>query len=87
MNHHDKSNCQKIFERLNAYIDGELDPALCTMLETHLESCTDCQIVYNTLTKTIQLCQKDGEATKLPPDARRRLYASLGLEDDADREE
>ena len=85
MNHHDHVNCRETLQRLNAYIDGELDPLLCSHLKAHLESCADCQIVYNTLKKTIQLCQSDGEKITLPPEARQRLLASLGLEDqDAD---
>lgn len=81
MNHHDPSSCRETLQKLNAYIDGELDPLLCSQLEAHMESCTDCLIVYNTLKKTIQLCKSDGEKVKLPPDARQRLLASLGLED------
>lgn len=86
MKHHNHSNCQEIMEQLNAYIDGELEPNLCAYLESHLESCTDCQVVFNTLKKTIELCQKDGQETTLPPGARQRLLASLGLDDDARQE-
>jgi len=81
MNHPHHTNCQEIIQQFNAYIDDELDPLLCAQLETHLESCTDCQIVYNTLKKTIQLCQSDGEEVSLPADVRQRLLASLGLGD------
>lgn len=83
MMHHNHSNCQEILGRLNDFIDGELDPEMCARLESHMESCTNCQIVYNTLKKTIELCQKDGKRTTLPPDIRFRLLNSLGLEDDA----
>ena len=81
MNQHDHANCRETLQQLNAYIDGELDLQLCSHIETHLESCADCQIVYNTLKKTIQLCQNAGEKITLPPEARQRLLASLGLED------
>lgn len=87
MNYHEHANCRETLQQLNAYIDGELDPQLCAQLEAHMESCTDCQIVYNTLEKTIQLCSHDGEKITLPPDARRRLMASLGFEgQDDDRQ-
>lgn len=85
MNHHDQANCQETLQKLNAYIDGELNPLLCAQLEAHMESCADCQIVYNTLKKTIQLCQRDGENITLPPEARQRLLANLGLEGQDDR--
>lgn len=82
MNSQHIESCQEILKRLNAYIDDELDAELCSTLEAHLETCSNCQIVVNTLKKTIVLCQKDGEQTTLPLDTRRRLFASLGLEDD-----
>lgn len=81
MNHHNRSNCQETLQKLNAYIDGELDPMLCAQLEAHMENCTDCLIVFNTLKKTIQLCQRDGESITLSPEAKQRLLASLGFED------
>ena len=81
MMHHKHTNCQEILEHLNDYIDGDLDSTLCEHLESHLETCTNCQVVHSTLMKTIELCLRDGERTSLPPDARRRLFASLGLED------
>lgn len=82
MNHQEDANCHEILGRLNAYIDGELDPSLCSLLEAHLETCLECQTVYKTLKKTIELCQMDGEGITLPLDARQRLFASLGLEED-----
>lgn len=73
-------NCQDILGNLNDYIDGELDRQLCTDIEAHIKSCTDCKIVVNTLKKTVQLCQKAGQETVLPEDVRKRLYARLDLE-------
>jgi len=82
MKHKHNSNCQEMLARLNDYIDGDLDPALCGLLESHLDTCTDCQIVVNTLQKTIQLCQRDCESITLPAEIRQRLFAKLGLEED-----
>ena len=81
MNHQHHTDCKETLVQLNTYIDGELDPLLCAKLEAHIDNCTDCRIFYNTLKKTIQICQSDGKSITLPPDARRRLLASLGLED------
>ncbi len=82
MTHSNSSNCHQTLERLNAYIDGELDASLCSLLEEHMEGCADCRIVFNTLQKTIELCKSDGEKISLPQDARQRLFAALKLEDD-----
>jgi anti-sigma factor RsiW len=84
MNSHQHSQhhrtCQDIANQLNQYVDGDLDPDLCAAIEAHMDSCTNCQIVFDTLKKTIHLYQMDREDTTLPPDARRRLFACLDLE-------
>lgn len=82
MKNHTNAHCQNTLVQLNAYIDGDLDSTLCTVLETHMEDCDDCRIVYNTLKKTIELCKSDGEKISLPHDTRQRLYAALNLEKD-----
>ncbi len=86
MKHHHASHCQEILESLNDYIDGDLDPELCRLLENHLETCTDCEIVLKTLQKTIELCQRDCESIILHPDVRRRLLTRLDLEEEANHD-
>lgn len=73
--------CDNILENLNAYIDGELDDEFCADFESHVQSCPECQIVINTLNKTIQLCKLTDAETSLPSETRHRLYARLNLED------
>jgi len=87
MTHQHNMGCPKILKHLSAYIDGELDKTTCRQIETHLESCQNCRIVVDTLKKTIDLYQQDGEKTTLPPETRRRLYACLALEDDVNHDE
>jgi anti-sigma factor RsiW len=84
--HEHEIGCQDIVKNLNSYIDGELDAEICGQLEAHIQSCPKCQVVVNTLKKTIQLYQVDGEKTSLPEDARKRLFASLDLEEYVDRD-
>jgi len=84
MSQHDPLTCQETLQQLNAYIDGDLDPQLCSQLEAHMQSCIECQIVYNTIKKTIQLCQSDSKEISLPPEIRQRLLVTLGLESDDD---
>ncbi len=75
--------CQAILKKLNAYLDGELDELDCREVEAHLATCKNCQIVANTLEKTIYLYRKDRENTQLPEDAKQRLLTCLGLNDEA----
>jgi len=81
MNHHHDLPCTEFLTNLNAYIDGELDQSVCDDIESHIESCPNCKIVVNTLKKTIQLIQVDGQEVHIPEDVRRRLFTRLDLED------
>lgn len=84
MTHQHDLDCSETIQNLNNYIDGELDASLCGDIEAHLRVCPKCRVVVNTLKKTIQLFQADGEETSLSPEARQRLYACLDLDDYAE---
>ncbi len=84
---HPHMACEDILNKLNDYIDGELNPLLCEKINAHIESCPDCQVVVNTLKKTIHLYQNDRENTTLPAEARKRLYACLDLDDYLEKQE
>ncbi|MCZ7574832.1 MAG: zf-HC2 domain-containing protein [Ardenticatenaceae bacterium] len=78
--HHDLADCQKMLGQLNEYVDGELSPDLCRELERHLDECPDCQVVYDTLTKTIILYRGLGESPgSLPEGVEVRLFRKLNL--------
>jgi len=80
MTHQHDMDCQDILQNLHAYIDSELGSGLCGDIEAHLHACPDCQIVVNTLKKTIQLYKVDGQQTTLPGEVKKRLLVSLDLE-------
>jgi anti-sigma factor RsiW len=74
------SHCQDLLGSLSEYVDGTLRAELCSMLESHLEGCERCQVVVNTLRKTIEIYHANGEmAVELPTDIRARLFACLDL--------
>ncbi len=77
----EKKQCNQILEQLSEYVDGALDETLCAELERHLCECDDCQVVYNTMKKTIDLYRKTSPGVDVPDDVRSRLYARLNLED------
>jgi anti-sigma factor RsiW len=64
---------------LSDYVDGELEARLCAEIEAHMRGCPDCQVMIDTLRKTIVLYRTHGH-TELPTDVQRRLYAVLELE-------
>jgi hypothetical protein len=55
-------NCQNF--RLAAYVDGELDDDACTLVEEHLEGCSECR--YEVRTHRLFLCELDAAMTQKP---------------------
>jgi anti-sigma factor (TIGR02949 family) len=82
MSHKHHFDCEDTLQNLNAYIDGELDHAMCDEIEEHIQHCPNCQVIVNTLRKTIEIYQADGRDTHLPEDVRNRLYACFDLDED-----
>jgi anti-sigma factor RsiW len=62
------------------YIDGDLEAALCAEIEAHLDECRNCQVMIDTMRKTITLYHTQS-AAELPSDIEMRLYKVLNLED------
>lgn len=83
MTHTHDLNCDVVRQNLSDYIDGDLGPDLCNIIDDHIKDCSNCQIIINTLKKTITLYKMDGQSTALPEDIRQRLFAKLKLLDDA----
>jgi anti-sigma factor (TIGR02949 family) len=74
-------NCRHLLSSLSDYMDGELGEELCNELERHLADCQDCQIVVDTLRKTITLYRATSTPPPIPTDVRERLYKRLHLDD------
>ena len=68
--------CEELLAMLNEYIDGSASPAICHQFESHLAGCNPCQIVVDTVRKTIALYQQ-GERYDLPAAFQRKLHAAL----------
>lgn len=78
---HRHEGCKKLLGSLSEYLDGELEAQLCAELEKHLESCENCQIVVDTLRRTVSLYKVTSSDTTMPEDVRQRLYHRLELDD------
>ncbi len=74
-------HCNQLIEMISDYVDGELAPKLCQELERHIKDCNNCQIVVNTLRKTIDLYKDTAVNEVLPEEIRQRLFYRLDLED------
>ncbi len=77
----ESKECERLLHSLGEYVDGELSEDLCAEIERHLLECHNCQVVVNTLRKTIELYHEEKEQETLPPEVGRRLYMRLNLED------
>ncbi len=75
------TNCKQLVGTLSDYVDGTLNETLCADLEKHLQECHNCQVVVNTLRKTIELYQLSSSGDSMPEDVRARLFMRLDLED------
>lgn len=75
---HTPEECRRLLGQLNDYVDGDLASDLCDALEAHMEGCDDCQVVLDSLTKTITLYRGLRELSmELPPDVEARLIERL----------
>ncbi len=79
MHDHKDQVCRELKDKLSAYLDGELESALCAEIEQHLQGCDDCRVVVDTLNKTISLYRNYGQASVLA-DTHERLTRVLNLE-------
>ncbi len=80
MNQHNTEQCRQFLESLSDFVDGSINPDLCSQLERHLEECENCQIVIDTLKKTIYLYHASANTPPaVPQDVRQRLYKRLDL--------
>ena len=68
--------CEELLKVLNEYVDGTVDPAVCTEFEAHMAGCNPCQVVVDNIRKTITL-YKNGEPCEIPLECRERLHAAL----------
>lgn len=75
------AKCSHYCHMLSDFIDGELSPEFCSLLEKHLQNCENCRIVLNTLQKTIYIYQQADEPVKIPADVKERLFTSLSLDE------
>jgi anti-sigma factor (TIGR02949 family) len=74
-------NCKHILYSLSGYLDGELEIELCAEIERHLSGCENCQVVVDSLKKTIYLYHVTTEQEQVPNGLRDRLFESLNLND------
>ena len=75
-----EGNCRHLLGDLSDYLDGLASAEICAEIDRHMADCEDCQVVVDTLKKTVHLV-KEMPPPQMSPAARARLFKSLKLED------
>jgi anti-sigma factor (TIGR02949 family) len=74
-------DCRHLLGSLSEYVEGSLQSELCAEIERHLAECENCQVVVDTLNKTIYLVHEHAAHVSVPGEVRQRLFRRLDLED------
>ena len=77
---HTEKRCQDFLQDLSLYIDHEASASLCEEIERHLAECADCEVVVDTLQRTISLYHALPQP-EMPEHLRQRLYHTFHLEE------
>ena len=57
--------CPDYIQSFSDYLDGGVDPELCSEIEAHIGQCENCRIMVDSLKQTVTLC-RDGQEEPLP---------------------
>jgi anti-sigma factor RsiW len=73
-------NCDEIIALLSDYLDRDLPPDTCAVVESHLGSCPTCGEEADGLRRTLALCRQyrsEDRPGPLPADKHRELAAAF----------
>lgn len=68
--------CKDFLTELSDYLDGTVDVELRKKLQSHINECPNCWVIFDTSSKTIQV-YKGMEPQKIPQDVHDRLMVAL----------
>jgi anti-sigma factor (TIGR02949 family) len=68
--------CKEFLQELNQYLDEDIDAELRCKLESHVNACPNCFVIFDTTKRTIQV-YKGMEAQTIPSEVHSRLMAAL----------
>jgi len=71
-------DCEQTLREIERWLDGELDPAVHTEVDTHLSACHPCmqRVEFRRHLKAVIQTKCAGDA--LPPDLQRKLEGIIG---------
>ena len=73
------SNHKEVYKQICDFMGENLDAPVCQEVAEHLESCPKCKVYFNTVKKTVTLCQEIEKNIEMPEEVRHRLFKILDL--------
>ncbi len=71
-----KIDCKHVWQRISAYIDGDVDAALRAEIDRHLEHCEICSAVMDS-TRNVVVLMADDRVFEIPAGFSERLHQRL----------
>ena len=71
-----KIDCRHVWDHISAYIDGDVDSALRSEIDRHLEHCEICSAVMDS-TRNIVVLVADDRVFEIPAGYSERLHSRL----------
>ena len=65
--------CKQFLDELSDYLDEDVDVAVRSRLEQHIQECPNCWVMCDTTKKTVQI-YKGMDPYPIPPDVERYLF-------------
>lgn len=75
-------NCKDVVKLVSSYLDQDLDPDICKLIDTHTGGCKECDSMLDTLKKTVELCLQY-EPNEIPKIRKGKIRKELEEELDA----
>jgi hypothetical protein len=67
-------------KKMCAMLGEDFDSPACQSMQEQINACPNCKIYYDTIKKTVLLCQENDCAEKLPKEVHNRLLHLLDLD-------
>lgn len=72
---------QERIEKLCALMGEDINAPACREMQEHISKCPTCKVYYDTIKKTVLLCQENDCSEKLPDVVNNRLMKVLDLDE------
>ncbi len=74
-------NRKDLIKQICDFMGEDLDGPACQEVQEHLKECPTCRIHFDTVKKTVTMCQENEPKEKLPEAVNDRLFKVLNLMD------